>query len=323
MRTNRIARVVSTTGWCITIIGIIAALLAGWILPLTDYNYFGRVEESYNLGLAIGMIAAIVVVGVVFQALAEIIELLQKSVDKMEHFLTMAKKKPDSQEGIAIREVEQNLPDIEAFDLSDRFSVLYRLGNDLYAKGSPVLIVAGTLLQDRTTGLTFARIKFRNLAAQNIVRAKVTLYVDHAEDAEHTGNTEFEYTGLNAKTGVCWGADQAIPLPGASSFAVAGISVLFSGRTKWKEVSFSDATKLPEGVLLDQKITDAELISKYWKEINQYAKYVPETYGDLWRCTCGTVNQTGMCYHCQASKYRVLIKFDDMEQQLKEATRKI
>lgn len=292
MRTNRIARVVSTTGWCITIIGIIAALLTGWILPLTDYDYFGGAEESYNWGLAIEMIATSIVVGVVFQALAEIIELLQKNVNKMEHFLTMAKKKPDSQEDIALREIEQNLPDIEASDLSDRFSVLSRLDDDLYAKGSPVLIIAGTLLQDRTTGLTFARMRFCNLAAQNIVRAKVTLHADHTEGTENAGNTGFEYTDLNAKTGACWGADQAIPLPGANSFAVVGISVLFSGRTKWKEVSFSDATKLPEGVLLDQKITDAELISKYRKEINQYAKYVPETYGDLWRCTCGTVNQT-------------------------------
>lgn len=62
------------------------------MLPLTDFNYFGGVEESYNWGLTIGIIAASIVTGVVFLAFAEIIELLQKSVDKMEHFLTMAKR---------------------------------------------------------------------------------------------------------------------------------------------------------------------------------------------------------------------------------------
>ena len=55
--------------------------------------------------------------------------------------------------------------------MAERFTRLFQLGNDLYSDGSPVIICAGTLLNDTVTGSMIAQIKYQNITEKKIVAA--------------------------------------------------------------------------------------------------------------------------------------------------------
>ena len=59
--------------------------------------------------------------------------------------------------------------------MSERYSRLFSLSENLYAVGSPVVIAAGTLLKDNQTGRIVAQLKLRSISSKTIIGAKVKL----------------------------------------------------------------------------------------------------------------------------------------------------
>ena len=59
--------------------------------------------------------------------------------------------------------------------MSERYSRLFTLPENLYAVGSPVVIAAGTLLKDNQTGKIVAQLKLKSISPKAIKAVKVRL----------------------------------------------------------------------------------------------------------------------------------------------------
>lgn len=57
--------------------------------------------------------------------------------------------------------------------MSDRYSKLFALSENLYSAGAPVVIAAGALQKDNQTGKVFAQLKIRNIQDKVIKAATV------------------------------------------------------------------------------------------------------------------------------------------------------
>ena len=60
--------------------------------------------------------------------------------------------------------------------MSERYSRLFTLPENLYAAGSPVVIAAGALLKDNQTGKVIAQLKMRNISPKPIKAATVSIH---------------------------------------------------------------------------------------------------------------------------------------------------
>lgn len=112
MKENLVAKIVRITGWCIIIGGIIGAFILGEVLPTVTYNHYGRAIETHNWGLTVAVIIGSIISGVFFHAIAEIIQLLQLNVDKMEVLLKDSSRKAEHHSNSTLRDIESNLPKI-------------------------------------------------------------------------------------------------------------------------------------------------------------------------------------------------------------------
>ena len=59
--------------------------------------------------------------------------------------------------------------------MSERYSRLFALPENLYISGSPVVIAAGALLKDNQTGKVIAQLKLRNIGDKTIKAATVSI----------------------------------------------------------------------------------------------------------------------------------------------------
>lgn len=57
--------------------------------------------------------------------------------------------------------------------MSERYSKLFALTENLYATGAPVVIAAGALLKDNQTGKVLVQLKLRNIGKKTIKAATV------------------------------------------------------------------------------------------------------------------------------------------------------
>ena len=112
MRENTVAKAVRITGWCIIVGGIIAAFVLGYALPAVTYGYYGEIDKSYNWGLTLGVSVGSVISGVLFQAIAEIIRLLQMNVDRMDDLMRATGAQTDKHSSSTLKDIESNLPQI-------------------------------------------------------------------------------------------------------------------------------------------------------------------------------------------------------------------
>ena len=60
--------------------------------------------------------------------------------------------------------------------MSERYSRLFSLPENLYAEGAPVIIAAGALLKDNQTGNVLAQLKLQNICNQIIKAATVRIF---------------------------------------------------------------------------------------------------------------------------------------------------
>ena len=71
--------------------------------------------------------------------------------------------------------------------MSERYSRLFSLPTNLYAIGSPAIIVAGALLKDNQTGKVLAQLKIQNITT-NPIKA-VTVATSTSFGIEYTATT--------------------------------------------------------------------------------------------------------------------------------------
>ena len=185
--------------------------------------------------------------------------------------------------------------------MSERYSKLFSLPENLYAEGSPVIIAAGALLKDNQTGRVIAQLKLRNISSKTIKAATVSLSLMNTAGNPLGESVRYEYLDLSSTRDTDFGSKSAISLPDAStrSFGVAVAEVIFTDNSVWNA---NDATwetlKSPE--TLTSRL-DSEMVKQFRIEYGSGAKNFFLEQKDLWHCVCGAVNrrEEKACHCCR------------------------
>lgn len=118
--------------------------------------------------------------------------------------------------------------------MSERYLELDRLPGRLYAPGTPVLIAAGVLLEDRQKNRRLAQLKFESISPKTIAALQVSVRCMDAQGGV-LGAVEKDYTDLAVIQGVNFGQKTALVLPAETVRMEAAVScVKFEDGTVWK-----------------------------------------------------------------------------------------
>ena len=219
--------------------------------------------------------------------------------------------------------------------MSERYSKLFSMPENLYTEGSPVIIAAGALLKDNQTGRIIAQLKLCSISPKTIKAATVSIFPLNTMGKPLGEAIRYEYLDLNSARDTDFGSKSAIPMPDITtrSFSAAVVEVIFTDNSVW---NVNDATwealKKPEA--LTSRL-DNEMVKQFRIEYGSEAKSFFLVQKDLWQCVCGAVNrrEEKACHLCrkaicdlrdidldalEAVKERRLIR--EREQAEKEAT---
>ena len=196
--------------------------------------------------------------------------------------------------------------------MSERYTRLFALEENLYSDGSPVVISAGALLKDNQTGAVLAQLKIRNIGGKTIKAAAVRITCFDTVGKPLEGTAEKEYLDLTAGRDEEFGQKSLVSLPDTSarSFSVAVTWVAFSDNTVWN-ASQEEISALPKQDSLSEVFGDEELVKQYRLKYGAGTKSFPRKYKDLWFCACGAFHHADeeVCHVC-GQKLAALLPFD-------------
>lgn len=184
--------------------------------------------------------------------------------------------------------------------MSERYSKLFTLSENLYTTGAPVVIAAGALLKDNQSGNVLAQLKLQNINSQTIKAATVQIFPMDTTGEAIAEDTTYQYLDLSAGRDTFFGQKVAIPLPNAAtrSFSVIVTEVIFLDNTKWiadgKEwCSLKKPASIGWG--------DPELVRQFHCDYGEHSNNMLLEDDDLWICVCGAINRSGetCCHRCR------------------------
>lgn len=189
--------------------------------------------------------------------------------------------------------------------MSERYTKLFSLPENLYAQTSPVVIAAGALLKDNATGKVLAQIKFRNITGKSIKALRVCITPLDTMGAPLGEAVSHQYLDLSAGRDDEFGQKAPVTLPDAAtrSYSVAVTEVIFADNSLW---SAADASwqVLPAPASLSSVLRDRELEKQYCLNFGSNCQYNPAEHKDLWYCACGALNtkEDFNCHKCRNSR---------------------
>ena len=189
--------------------------------------------------------------------------------------------------------------------MSERYSKVFSLPENLYAEGAPVVIAAGALLKDNQTGRVVAQRKLRNISPKTIKAATVCLFPANIVGNPLGDAVHYEYLDLSSNRDADFGSKSAIPMPDKTtrSFGIRVAEVIFADNSAWSDSNVVwEPLKKPEA--LGPRL-DSKMVKQFQMEYGSKAKNFLLEQKDLWHCVCGAVNRQGetVCHSCQKSIY--------------------
>lgn len=143
--------------------------------------------------------------------------------------------------------------------MSERYSRLFSLPENLYTEGCPVLIAAGALLKDSQTGKVLAQLKFRNISQKAIRSVKVKINACDTANCPLAGVDAFSYLDLSVAAGEEFGQSKPIYLPDATTraFTVEILSVVFADHDVFTPSATPITTAAPKEVIEEVERAEA------------------------------------------------------------------
>ena len=182
--------------------------------------------------------------------------------------------------------------------MSERYSRLFALPEDLYCAGSPVVIAAGTLLKDNQNGKVIAQLKLRSISEKTIKAVKVKLNLFDTAGNPVGDSVEYSYLDLNAGRDAEFGQKSPIAVADAKSrsYQASVTEVVFVDQSVW---TANDGKWEPLAKPAPLPISDPELLKQYQMHYGSDARYAAKAEKDLWHCTCGALNhEDESCHVC-------------------------
>ena len=156
--------------------------------------------------------------------------------------------------------------------MSERYSKVFSLPENLYAEGAPVVIAAGALLKDNQTGRVVAQLKLRNISPKTIKAATVSISPLNTVENPLGEAIRYEYLDLSSTRDTDFGSKSAIPMPDITtrSFDAAVVEVIFADNSIWNASDAAwEALKSPEP--LTSRL-DSEMVKQFQIEYGSGAK---------------------------------------------------
>lgn len=182
--------------------------------------------------------------------------------------------------------------------MSERYSRLFALPENLYTVGSPVIIAAGTLLKDTQTGKIIAQLKLKSISAKEIKAVKVKLDLFDTAGNPLEDSVVYDYLDLNVSRDIEFGQKNPVMVPNAKtrSYKASVTEVVFDDRSVWTmDEEKWEPLSNPSLLVFD----DPEMLRQYEIKFGKNSAYEPKVEKDLWHCTCGALNHDGeMCHIC-------------------------
>lgn len=196
--------------------------------------------------------------------------------------------------------------------MSDRYSRVTLLPENLYVEGAPVVIAAGALLKDNEEKKMLAQLKIRNIGANIIKAVKVQITSMDVLGNVLGDEIEYQYLDLEIARGMDFGAKEPIALSDATTrqFTVRVSEVIFDNGTNWL-AGDAEWKPLAPPPLLESALGDFQLAKQYGIEYGRDSKYLYTKEKDLWWCPCGAINHQNenLCHKCKKNA-GVLEKMD-------------
>lgn len=196
----------------------------------------------------------------------------------------------------------------------ERYTSLYRLPENQYTAGSPVLLEAGALLKDSRTGAVLVQLKMRSVSAKPIRAVMVAVDAFDVSGAPLEGVAEYQYLDLSVPRDEPFGQHQAIVLPDANTrrASVRCTRVVFADGTSWEAAPSAVWSPLPERTTLEEALSQ-ELAEQYRRDTAACAQMLPQRCGSLWSCACGALNsaEEKVCHRCGLSLDAQLAALDE------------
>ena len=188
--------------------------------------------------------------------------------------------------------------------MSERYTRLFSLSENLYALGSPVLIAAGALLKDNQTGKVLAQLKMRSITGKNIKAATVRFSPFDTVGQPIGDAVEHQYLDLAVVRDADFGQKEPVRFPDvtARSFGVTVTEVVFSDNSIWKATDEPwEPLQKPTDLML--AIGESELLKQYRLTYGEDCNYSFTEEKDLWYCACGALNRDveDNCHRCRKS----------------------
>ena len=186
--------------------------------------------------------------------------------------------------------------------MPERYKRLYSLGKSLDSEKSPVIVVAGALLNDTVTGMVIAQLKFKSISEKPI-KAVIVSIQSLSTTGEIIGEElEHQYLDLDVSRDDEFGQKEAIKLSDKTtrSFNVKLIEVIFSDNSIWKgKDGMLEAITAPDSLTAAFN-NDQDLIEQYKIEFGKNSTTYPRREKDLWICNCGAINHDfeKQCHLC-------------------------
>ena len=198
--------------------------------------------------------------------------------------------------------------------MAERYTKLSPLDRNLYTPGSPVVILAGSLLRDNETGIILGQFKFQNIS-DNIIKALV-IKVDafDVSGKELPGVSEYQYLDLFARRGEEFGQKSAVILPESitRSVKVQCMGAVFADDTQWSAPQDAVWSPLPTQQTVADTIGSA-LAEQYRRTTTAKAEFMLTDHEDLWLCACGGINhaEEAECHSCGYTKTELIQTLDE------------
>ena len=120
--------------------------------------------------------------------------------------------------------------------MSERYTRLYSLPENLYTEGAPVVIEAGALLKDNQKERVIAQLKFRNIDDRHIHAVKIRITPEDAFGVAQDNEVEHQYLDLDEPREARFGHKEPVIIQDANarSYTVTVDEVAFTDGSSWQ-----------------------------------------------------------------------------------------
>lgn len=198
--------------------------------------------------------------------------------------------------------------------MAERYIILKKDGCERYCAGSPVIVSAYALLQDRETGAVLLQLKMQSAAEKDISAVILEVKASDITGKALAGLPEYQFLDLAVQRDMYFGSGSAIRLPDATTrdvtFSIK--SVIFSDGTAWSASADALWLPIPDEKPLSAVFEDPDLQLFFQEENGEDCECEPAEYPELhlWRCAAGHLNSADetVCHRCGRSFFRIDIE---------------